>query len=63
MIFKIKSMMNPNKFTYAGVLEFTAEEGNCVLPEWMFDNMQFFSGCLAEITLVSNLPRGKLIKI
>lgn len=56
-------MMNPNKFTYAGVLEFTEEEGNCVLPEWMFDYMQFFSGCLAEITLVSNLPRGKLIKI
>lgn len=51
MIFKIQSTIHTNKYTYAGVLEFTAEEGVCILPDWMFENLKFFEGCMTLITL------------
>ena len=63
MMFKLTSTASPNKFTYAGVLEFVAEEGTCVCPDWMFENMNFFEGCFIIINLETDLPPGKLVRI
>jgi ubiquitin fusion degradation protein 1 len=38
MIFKLVSTVN-DKTTYVGVLEFVAEEGTIVLPNWIFENL------------------------
>ncbi|KAH3761255.1 ubiquitin recognition factor in ER-associated degradation protein 1 [Pelomyxa schiedti] len=35
MLFKLANRRYPDMVTHAGVLEFTAEEGRCYLPEWM----------------------------
>ncbi|CAD8104119.1 unnamed protein product [Paramecium primaurelia] len=62
MIFKIQSTQS-QKFTYVGVLEFVAEEGTCIIPDWLFENMNFFDNCWVIISLEQSLPLGKLIKI
>lgn len=49
-MFKLKSMNN-QKFTFVGVLEFVAEEGTCIVPDWIFENMGFFDDCVVEISL------------
>ena len=41
MIFRLESTHEDKKYTYVGVLEFTAEEGTCVVPDWMFESMGF----------------------
>ncbi|CAD8121694.1 unnamed protein product [Paramecium sonneborni] len=62
MIFKISSTQS-QRFTYVGVLEFVAEEGTCIIPDWLFENMNFFPECFVLISLEKSLPLGKLIKI
>ncbi|CAK70230.1 unnamed protein product (macronuclear) [Paramecium tetraurelia] len=62
MIFKIQSTQS-QKFTYVGVLEFVAEEGSCIIPDWLFENMNFFNRCWVIVSLEQSLPLGKLIKI
>lgn len=57
MMFKLTSTADTNKFTYAGVLEFIAEESTCVCPDWMFENMNFFEGCFIIVTMEANLPQ------
>lgn len=48
--------MQTGKFTYVGVLEFVAEEGTCVIPDWIFENMNFFPACIVQISLERHLP-------
>jgi len=28
-----------NRSSYVGVLEFTAQEGQCIVPLWLFNNL------------------------
>ncbi|PAV76206.1 hypothetical protein WR25_21346 [Diploscapter pachys] len=61
MLFKIT---NPelSTFTHCGVLEFSAQEGQCFLPEWMMYQL-----CLAEGSMIriesANLPKAKDVKL
>ncbi|CAD8173301.1 unnamed protein product [Paramecium octaurelia] len=63
MIFRLQSTQDDKKCTYVGVLEFTAEEGTCVIPDWMFESMGFFDGCNIIISHEKKLEQGKLIRI
>ncbi|KAM3142305.1 hypothetical protein pb186bvf_005714 [Paramecium bursaria] len=63
MIFRIQSTQNDSRFTYVGVLEFIANEGECIVPTWLFENMGFFSGCFGVVSYVQQLPKGKLIQL
>jgi ubiquitin fusion degradation protein 1 len=58
MIFKLVSTVN-NKTTYVGVLEFIAEEGTIILPNWIFENLGLngYDGGQIMVSLVNNLPK------
>ncbi len=59
MFFKIES----SQFnTYAGVLEFIAEEGRVYLPKWMFKQLNIQQGHIVRVTM-TNLPKGKFVKL
>jgi len=61
MTFMISNPMM-NKKSYCGVLEFSADEGMCHIPDWMMDNLLVEDG--SEIILRSvNLKKGTFIKI
>ncbi|KGG52858.1 hypothetical protein DI09_12p260 [Mitosporidium daphniae] len=64
MIFKISSQ-DSSKFTYCGVLEFTAPEGIVYLPNWILSILGVSSGDLCKIERVDTdaVPTGKFIKI
>ena len=62
MIFKISNVML-NKWSYVGVLEFTAQEGQCVLPLWLFNNLLLEPGQQVGVSLESKVPKGKYVKI
>ncbi|CAI5756390.1 unnamed protein product [Candida verbasci] len=61
MLFEIKNESN-GKFTHSGVLEFTAEEGRCYLPQWMMNTLNLNPGNLIKINNC-DLPLGKFVKI
>ena len=44
MIFRLTNTVN-NKIIYVGVLEFIAEEGTCVVPNWLFESEGMFEAC------------------
>ncbi|ODQ65101.1 UFD1-domain-containing protein [Nadsonia fulvescens var. elongata DSM 6958] len=48
--------------TYAGVLEFTAEEGRVYVPQWMMETLGGQPGSLLQITNV-DLVQGTFVKI
>ena len=56
MIFKIIST-ETNRFTFVGVLEFIAEEGTVILPQWIFENLDLEEGRFVMIALVDSLPK------
>mmetsp|Transcript_21227 Transcript_21227/g.30379 ORF Transcript_21227/g.30379 Transcript_21227/m.30379 type:complete len:436 (-) Transcript_21227:35-1342(-) len=60
MLFQLQ---NPNKgtMTHCGVLEFTAEEGSCVIPFWMMQNLLIEEGGVLTVTNVS-LPKANFVK-
>lgn len=47
--------------THCGVLEFTAEEGSCVIPFWMMQNLLIEEGSVLTVTNVS-LPKANFVK-
>ncbi|KAF6011392.1 hypothetical protein HII13_002486 [Brettanomyces bruxellensis] len=54
-----------NKLTMlniSGVLEFTAEEGRCYMPQWMLDTLQCQPGTLVKIQ-TTDLPLGSFVKL
>jgi ubiquitin fusion degradation protein 1 len=59
MMFEI---FNDNKKTHCGVLEFTAEEGKCILPYWIMKNINVDEGDLVKIKNVA-LPTGTYVKL
>jgi len=60
MLFQLQS---PDKgtLTHCGVLEFTAEEGSCVVPFWMMQNLLIEEGAILTVTNVS-LPKANFVK-
>jgi ubiquitin fusion degradation protein 1 len=60
MLFQLQS---PDKgtLTHCGVLEFTAEEGSCVVPFWMMQNLLIEEGAILTVTNVS-LPKASFVK-
>lgn len=62
MIFKLQNLVL-QKSTYVGVLEFTAQEGQCILPLWLFDLMLIEPGSQILISLATNVPKGRFVKI
>ncbi|KAL7554584.1 hypothetical protein ACHAWF_018067 [Thalassiosira exigua] len=60
MLFQLQS---PDKgtLTHCGVLEFTAEEGSCVVPFWMMQNLLIEEGSVLTVSNVS-LPKASFVK-
>lgn len=60
MLFQLQS---PDKgtLTHSGVLEFTAEEGSCVVPFWMMQNLLIEEGAVVTVTNAS-LPKANFVK-
>lgn len=58
------AITNPNsgRQSHCGVLEFTAEEGSIIMPEWMMKNMQLQGGDLILIRS-TNLEKGTYMKL
>lgn len=61
MIFKIGNL-TLGKSTHSGVLEFTAEEGRCYLPNWMMDTLGLDPGSLTEVES-TDLNQGTFVKL
>ncbi|KAJ7964502.1 ubiquitin fusion degradation 1 [Quillaja saponaria] len=61
MLFELK---NPSTghVSHCGVLQFTAEEGTILMPNWVMDNMKFQEGGLVIITNVS-LKKATYVKL
>lgn len=61
MLFKISSK-NTGKFTHSGVLEFTADEGRCYLPDWMMSTLGISTGHIVKIE-TTDLAQGQYVKL
>lgn len=60
MLFQLQSE-DRGTMTHCGVLEFTAEEGSCVIPFWMMQNLLIEEGSVLTVTNVS-LPKANFVK-
>ena len=60
MLFQLQSE-DKGTLTHCGVLEFTAEEGSCVIPFWMMQNLLIEEGQVLTVTNVS-LPKANYVK-
>ncbi|KAL3782925.1 hypothetical protein HJC23_004904 [Cyclotella cryptica] len=60
MLFQLQSQ-DRGTLTHCGVLEFTAEEGSCVIPFWMMQNLLIEEGAVLTVTNVS-LPKANFVK-
>lgn len=61
MLFKITSETS-GSYTHSGVLEFTAEEGRCYMPEWMLKSLGVEPGSLVKIE-TTDLSLGTFVKL
>ncbi|KAJ7632718.1 ubiquitin fusion degradation protein UFD1-domain-containing protein [Roridomyces roridus] len=61
-MFQLRNPANSAASTYAGVLEFIAEEGVVHLPYWMMKTLRLNEGDAIRIT-GAELPKGKLVKL
>ncbi|MDF2700463.1 MAG: uncharacterized protein K0Q49_2021, partial [Haloplasmataceae bacterium] len=61
MLFKL-STTKTGKYTHSGVLEFTADEGRCYLPDWMMDTLSISAGTVIKIE-TTDLPQGNFVKL
>ncbi|KAL2265568.1 hypothetical protein VTJ83DRAFT_6668 [Remersonia thermophila] len=50
------------KYTHAGVLEFTAEEGRAYIPQWMMQTLQLDVGDMIQVKTTS-LELARLVKL
>mmetsp|Transcript_17439 Transcript_17439/g.36585 ORF Transcript_17439/g.36585 Transcript_17439/m.36585 type:complete len:427 (-) Transcript_17439:270-1550(-) len=60
MLFQLQSS-DKGTLTHCGVLEFTAEEGSCVIPFWMMQNLLIEEGSVLTVSNVS-LPKANFVK-
>jgi len=49
--------------TNVGVLEFTADDGTCILPNWMFEQLTLDYGAQVNLQMLNKVPKGEYIKI
>ncbi|QPG74018.1 hypothetical protein FOA43_001335 [Brettanomyces nanus] len=61
MLFNITSESS-GKSTHSGVLEFTAEEGRCYMPQWIMDTLVAEPGTLVKVQ-TTDLPQGSFVKL
>lgn len=61
MLFKL-STTNTGKYTHSGVLEFTADEGRCYLPDWMMNTLDISAGTVIKVE-TTDLPQGNFVKL
>lgn len=61
LLFKL-SNTNTGKHTHSGVLEFTADEGRCYLPDWMMDTLGVSPGTVVKIE-TTDLAQGNFVKL
>ncbi|CAG9319932.1 unnamed protein product [Blepharisma stoltei] len=61
MLFKLTNTQL-GLFTHCGVLEFTAEEGTCLLPYWLMNHLGISEGGDVSVESI-RLPRGTFVKI
>ena len=52
-----------NKQTYVGVLEFVAQEGICIMPTQVFQNLNLEVSQQVNVALTPDIPKGKFIQI
>ena len=55
MLFQLQSQ-DRGTLTHCGVLEFTAEEGSCVIPFWMMQNLLIEEGAVLTVTKLRQIP-------
>jgi len=60
LVFEISNPATCKK-TYAGVMEFLAEEGHVTTPFWLMRHLEIAEGDLATVRLVT-LPKGTFVK-
>jgi ubiquitin fusion degradation protein 1 len=51
------------KFTYCGVLDFTAEEGLCMLPYNIMTNLDIFGSDFVTVRYIGNVPKGDFVQL
>ncbi len=62
MMFTIQNTILGNS-TNVGVLEFTADNGMCILPNWLFEQMNLDYGAEVNLMLQTSAPEGKFVKL
>ena len=60
--FQIQKYRDGSVTTHCGVLEFTANEGQCIIPEWLMKRLKCKDGEYVELRTV-NLPKAQFIKL
>lgn len=61
MLFEVANPDN-TKSTHCGVLEFTAPEGQCYVPQWIMDQLELSPGHIVRVRNTS-LPKGTYVKL
>jgi len=59
--FSVESLYG--KFTYCGVLDFTADEGMCMIPHGVMDNLDVYGSDFVTIRYIANVPKGDFVQL
>ena len=51
------------KFAYSGVLDFTAEEGMCMIPTGVQENLDIYGSDFVTIRYIGNVPKGDFVQL
>ncbi len=51
------------KFTYCGVLDFTADEGMCMIPHGVMANLDVYGSDFVTIRYIANVPKGDFVQL
>eukprot|EP01118_Nematostelium_gracile_P014945 TRINITY_DN5908_c0_g1_i1.p1 TRINITY_DN5908_c0_g1~~TRINITY_DN5908_c0_g1_i1.p1 ORF type:complete len:285 (-),score=77.82 TRINITY_DN5908_c0_g1_i1:30-884(-) len=62
MLFQLTNHLDQKRKTHCGVIEFTAEEGNCYIPYWMMQILLLEEGMLIVVKSAT-LPKGTYVKV
>ncbi|KHJ77631.1 ubiquitin fusion degradation protein UFD1, partial [Oesophagostomum dentatum] len=62
MLFKVSSVSDSPRATNCGVLEFSAPEGKCYLPQWMMKQLRIDEGSEVRVDSVT-LPSATYAKL
>ncbi len=51
------------KFTYCGVLDFTADEGMCMIPHGVMANLDVYGSDFVTVRYIANVPKGDFVQL